>query len=433
MRPIKDLLAGQAFKQTLQKSLLITSIALLAACGSDDAAVTSYTGPVNDELVALSSDTSPVTIDAGNPATFYADESYGTDARNLFDIYLPESTEPTGLIIYIHGGGFFAGDKALAYYNFDPTTGAPTPNTANIADINKVLAAGIAFATINYSLLDVPGFSSDVAITENDTEGLMKSLSDVREALQYIRYNAKTFNIDPTNVSTYGVSAGASSSLWLAYTDDMAIPDSEDPIAQQSTRIVAAGAIETQGSMDPIRWEEILFILGSTLESVAPLLLPLMESTYGIPSSDAAGTASIALLRAETGAIAEARALLDFPVLMDSSDAPVYVSNTTVELQATAVSSGGLKAKSIELEGAAAAYFADTGDAAKLLAYQTIGAEVKALGAEMVYALLHFPTHASLLKNYAIQAGAEIVANIPDLSDPDQTEQSAVSFLIERM
>jgi para-nitrobenzyl esterase len=433
MRPIKDLLAGSAFKQILQKSLLVTSIALLAACGSDDDAVTSYTGPVNDELVALSADTSPITIDAGNPAAYYANETYGTDARNLFDIYLPESTEPTGLIIYIHGGGFFAGDKALAYFNFDPTTGAPTPNTGNIADINKVLAAGIAFATINYSLLDVPGFSSDVAITENDTEGLMKSLSDVREALQYIRYNAKTFNIDPTNVSTYGVSAGASSSLWLAYSDDMAIADSEDPIAQQSTRIVAAGAIETQGSMDPVRWEEILFLLGQTLEGVAPLLLPLMESSYAIPKTDTAGTASIALLRAETGAIAEARELLDFPVLMDSSDAPVFVSNTTVGLAATSVLSDELTVAATAAAVAGNAYAADSGNSAKESAFLDARATAQAFGAQMIYALLHFPTHASLLKNYAIQAGAEIVANVPELGDPDQTQQTAVSFLLERM
>jgi hypothetical protein len=420
MRPIKELLTGPAFMKTLQKSLLVTSIAMLAACGSDSDSDSSaaYTATLNDELVTLTADDSPITIDAGNPAAYYANETYGTDTRNVFDIYLPESTEPTGLIIYIHGGGFFAGDKAAAY---------GTPD-----DINQILEAGVAFATINYSLLDVPGFST-AAGAPNDTEGLMKSLSDVREALQYIRYNAKTFNIDPANVSTYGVSAGASSSLWLAYSDDMAIADSEDPIAQQSTRIVAAGAIETQGSMDPIRWEEILFMLDQTLESVAPLLLPLMESTFAIAKTDAAGTASIALLRAETGAIAEARALLDFPALMDSSDAPVYTSNTEVGLAATGVLSAALKAAATEAAVAGAAYFADTADADKLLAYQTAGATAQALGAQMIGALLHFPTHPSLLKNYAIQAGAEIVANVPELGDPDQTEQTAVSFLLERM
>ncbi len=267
----KDLISTSSLKKNFQKSLLVSSIALLAACGSDDDSNAIYSGPVNAELVALTDDPSPITIDAGNPAAFYADEEYGDDARNLFDIYLPESTEPTGLIIYIHGGGFYTGDKSLAYVDYDPDTNVPTINPEYVSNINKILAAGVAFATINYSLLTVPGINA-AADAANDSEGITKSLDDIREALQYIRYNAKTFNIDPRNVSTYGVSAGAVSSLWLAYSDDMAIKDSSaDPIAQQSTRIVAAGAIETQGSLDIVRWEEILAILGVTLEQAAEL------------------------------------------------------------------------------------------------------------------------------------------------------------------
>jgi acetyl esterase/lipase len=45
-------------------------------------------------------------------ADFAQDVPYGEGERNLFDIYLPDCDEPTGLVIYIHGGGFTGGDKS---------------------------------------------------------------------------------------------------------------------------------------------------------------------------------------------------------------------------------------------------------------------------------------------------------------------------------
>ena len=414
------LLSPSVLKSVFQKSLLVTSIAALAACGSDDE--DSFISPVNDELVTISSDAEPAgfAYESGVNATYYADESYGADERNKFDIFLPESEEPTGLVIYIHGGGFFTGDKALAIYDFD-SEGTPTPNASNIADINDVLEAGHAFATINYSLLDVPGFNG---AAQNDTEGLTKPLSDIREALQYIRYNAKTFNIAPEKVATYGVSAGAVSSLWLAYSDDMIDVDSEDPIAQQSTRISAAGAIETQGSLDLVRWEEILSLASVTLEQAAELGgLPFMQSVYGLPAETAAE--SLVLIRAESGELADYRATLDLPALIDSSDAPVYVSNTQVGVLETSVAF--TRISEIPGEIAAALLSEDYATAA------TLEIEATSLQSQLINALLHFPTHAQTIKNYATQAGAEVVANIPTLGDPDQTQQTAVSFLLENL
>ena len=41
----------------------------------------------------------------------HANVKYGKDERNIFDIWLAESDQPTPLAIYIHGGGFRAGSK----------------------------------------------------------------------------------------------------------------------------------------------------------------------------------------------------------------------------------------------------------------------------------------------------------------------------------
>ena len=46
--------------------------------------------------------------------TVYTDLSYGTGAANKFDLYVPadHSQESYGLVVYLHAGGFTAGDKA---------------------------------------------------------------------------------------------------------------------------------------------------------------------------------------------------------------------------------------------------------------------------------------------------------------------------------
>jgi acetyl esterase len=51
-------------------------------------------------------------------------------------------------------------------------------------------------------------------------------------------------------VACYGGSAGAGISLWLGFHEDLADPTSSDPIARQSTRIVAAGTSGGQSTYD---------------------------------------------------------------------------------------------------------------------------------------------------------------------------------------
>ena len=73
---------------------------------------------------------------------------------------------------------------------------------------------------------------------------------DAARAIQTIRFRAREWNIDPRNIACYGSSAGAGISLWLAFHDDLADSESDDPIARQSTRIRAAGAINGQSTYD---------------------------------------------------------------------------------------------------------------------------------------------------------------------------------------
>ena len=76
-------------------------------------------------------------------------------------------------------------------------------------------------------------------------------LEDAARAVQFLRSKAGEWNIDKTRIAATGGSAGACSSLWLAFHDDMAKPDSPDPVARESTRLTAAAVNGAQTSLDP--------------------------------------------------------------------------------------------------------------------------------------------------------------------------------------
>ena len=168
------------------------------------------------------------------PTPTVADFAYGTDSeRQKFDFWQAESDEPTPLVLLIHGGGWRNGDKS-GY-----GTGA----------IQPYLDAGISVASINYRFID--------QAMEQGVEPPVKAcLHDAARALQTIRSKAKEWNLDPTRVGATGGSAGACTSLWLALHEDLADPDSSDPIARQSSRLTCAAVSGAQTSLDPKQLRE---------------------------------------------------------------------------------------------------------------------------------------------------------------------------------
>ncbi|QGJ70244.1 Acetyl esterase/lipase [Planctomycetales bacterium 10988] len=147
--------------------------------------------------------------------------AYGEHRLQCFDLWpVPDAKEPTPLVIFIHGGGFRSGDKAM----FPPGI------------VETYHKAGVAFAAMNYRL--------------SNTGPYPMMMHDAARGLQTIRHRAKEWNLDPERVACYGGSAGAGISLWLAFHEDLADPDSDDPIARQSTRILAAGSTNGQSTYD---------------------------------------------------------------------------------------------------------------------------------------------------------------------------------------
>jgi acetyl esterase/lipase len=161
------------------------------------------------------------------PTPTVADYAYGTDSeRQKLDFWKAEGDKPAPLILMIHGGGWVNGSKE-AY-----------------GGIEQYLAAGFCVASINYRYIAI-------AMEQKVEPPVKAPLYDAARALQTLRSKAKEWNIDPTRVGATGGSAGACTSLWLAFHDDLADPKSSDPVARESTRLQCAAVSGAQTSLDP--------------------------------------------------------------------------------------------------------------------------------------------------------------------------------------
>ncbi|NBV20671.1 MAG: alpha/beta hydrolase [Proteobacteria bacterium] len=160
-----------------------------------------------------------------------ANVPYGTHERQVLDFYRAESATPTPVVFHIHGGGWVAGDKK------------------GVGSLEKYLAAGISVVSINYRY----STQAQIAGVKPPVEW---PIHDAARALQFVRSKTKEWNLDKQRIGATGGSAGACSSLWLAFHNDLADPKSADPVARESTRLWCAAVIGAQTSLDPIQLKE---------------------------------------------------------------------------------------------------------------------------------------------------------------------------------
>lgn len=149
-----------------------------------------------------------------------ANVQYGPHDRNLMDVWLANSDKPTPVLVSIHGGAFRHGDKSVSD-----------------SVLRECLASGISVVAITYR------FSGQAIAPAQHL--------DSARAIQFIRYKAKVWNLDPNRISAIGGSAGAGISLWLGFHEDLADPNNEDPVLRQSTRLTCMAVNNGQSSYDP--------------------------------------------------------------------------------------------------------------------------------------------------------------------------------------
>ena len=184
-----------------------------------------------DTQAAGKKSTSPkkkaVAYEASVPEPTLTKVRYGDHSRNHLDFWKASSETPTPLVFVIHGGGWNGGTKEQIH---------------KYVDTAALLEAGISVAAINYRLIK----------HSQDFEPPVKGpLLDCARALQFVRSKADQWNIDKERIGAAGGSAGACSSLWLAWHDDLADPKSDDAIAHESTRLTCVAVTRPQTTLDP--------------------------------------------------------------------------------------------------------------------------------------------------------------------------------------
>lgn len=162
------------------------------------------------------------------------------------DAYLTKSDAPTPAMIYIHGGGWRAGSKK------------------NIPVwLRRFVEAGqLSVVSVEYRFTDVETHPAQV--------------NDCLRAIQFVRQNAKDWNIDSDRLGVTGGSAGGHLSAYVALHDDIADANSDDPVKRQSSRV--ACAVSFAGPTD---WS-----LLDSVEHLHPAYRQLIGATPGTPATE---------------------------------------------------------------------------------------------------------------------------------------------------
>jgi acetyl esterase/lipase len=101
---------------------------------------------------------------------------------------------------------------------------------------------------------------------------------DCARAIQFARSHAREWNLDPKRVGASGGSAGAGTSLWLGFHDDMSDLNNADPVLRESTRLTCMAVQGAQSSYDPRVIKEWI--------GEAPSKHPALQGFYGLTSDE---------------------------------------------------------------------------------------------------------------------------------------------------
>jgi acetyl esterase/lipase len=136
------------------------------------------------------------------------DLSYGPHGEgNKLDLYLPENADaPLPLVIWIHGGGWEAGDKEEP-----PGLG--------------LLGKGYALASINYRLSREAKYPAQI--------------EDCKAAVRFLRANAKKYNLAPDHIGVWGASAGGHLVALLGTTGGVKELEGDGPNRDQPSAVQA--------------------------------------------------------------------------------------------------------------------------------------------------------------------------------------------------
>jgi len=171
---------GSPARSPVRDTLTIAAVLLLlVSCSSQ----TPGTAPTSTRPASASRTT---TAPIPTPHRQWLDLAYANrSSAEKLDLYLPihraVDSGPPGLVVYVHGGAWLAGqgDKA---------------NSVSLTFVKFFLSIGYATASINYRLSNEAHFPAQI--------------EDVKTAVRWLRAHAGRYGYDPLEIAAFGDSAG---------------------------------------------------------------------------------------------------------------------------------------------------------------------------------------------------------------------------------
>jgi acetyl esterase/lipase len=251
------------FARPLASGLCVFSLALLAA------PVLAQDAGMPPDLAVKISEIGRV-IDPGKSAVLYIplqekepyagvkilrDVHYGPEARNLLDVFSPEQAgAPRPVLVFVHGGGFVAGNKRAP--------GSPFYDNIHVWAARH----GLVGVNITYRLAPAATWPSGA--------------QDLGQAVEWVKVNISAHGGDPARVYLMGNSAGATHVTdYLAQVAQQKLKDQHLAGAVLLSGIYDLTSFDAPQQLKPYFGEEVArFAERSSLSGVLKSTVPLLIS-----------------------------------------------------------------------------------------------------------------------------------------------------------
>ncbi len=148
----------------------------------------------------------------------------GGQSRQWLDLFhIPGATNPTPVVVWVHGGGWNSGDE-----NFPRALALTNHNVA-------VAAISYRYTTNQFA----PSYPANIPHPAQ--------IQDVKSALRWLRANAAQFNLDPARIGIWGQSAGGHLAALAGTTGHTNLFDTGENLGQ-SSRVLAV--VDMSGPTD---------------------------------------------------------------------------------------------------------------------------------------------------------------------------------------
>jgi acetyl esterase/lipase len=173
---------------------------------------------------------------------------YGTGSGRALTMHLVRPrvrpSEPMPAILYVHGGGWFEGEKE-----------------AGVVPLGHFASQGYFCASVGYRLSGEATFPAQI--------------EDLKCAVRFLRANARQYNVDPDRIAVWGTSAGGHLAALLGTTGDVGALEGGGGWRGVPSRVRAV--VDWNGPTDPLRSAEALKAFGADTPQARLLGGPVRE------------------------------------------------------------------------------------------------------------------------------------------------------------